>query len=95
VFYKSSPQIKEKVYFALVRSKLEFSTSAWDPYRQTQIDKLEMVQRRAARFVLNDFSLTSSVTEMISALKWEFLADRRKFARLKNFYPTLLGGGLT
>jgi len=30
---------------------LEYATAAWDPYRAKDINKLDMVQRRAARFV--------------------------------------------
>ena len=34
------------------------------PHTQCNIDKLEAVQRRAARFVIGDFRSTSSVTQM-------------------------------
>src|SRR6185437_569278 len=51
VFSKSSTEVKEKVYFALVRSKLEYASTTWDPFKQCEIDKIEMVQRHAARFV--------------------------------------------
>jgi len=86
VFSKSTPEIKEKVYYALVRSKLEYAATSWDPHSKSQIESLEMVQHLAARFVMNDFSLTSSVTSMITNLNWNLLSQRRQFARLKNFY---------
>jgi hypothetical protein len=86
VFSKSSKEIKEKVYFALVRSKLEYAATAWDPFRLVQIDKLERVQRRAARFVMNEYDTTYSVSEMLNKLNWDSLSARRQFARLKNFY---------
>jgi hypothetical protein len=55
-----------------VRPKLEYSCSIWDPYTHDNINKLEMVQRRAA----------SSVTSMIDTLGWPTLAERRLKTRL-------------
>ena len=37
-------------YLALARSKLEYGCVAWDPYLKSDIDKLEKIQRSAARF---------------------------------------------
>ena len=37
----------------MVRSLLEYSCPVWDPYRQGDIDKLNKIQRAAARFVTN------------------------------------------
>ena len=37
-------------YNSLIHPSLEYACSVWDPYTQVSIDKLEMVQRRAARF---------------------------------------------
>ena len=56
------------------------------PFSAVPIGNLEMVQRRAARFVLNDFQSTTSVTALLSKLDWNSLEVRRKFARLKKFY---------
>jgi len=39
---------------SMVRSVLEYAP-VWSPSIKHYISKLEMVQRRAARFVLNDF----------------------------------------
>jgi hypothetical protein len=50
---------------------------------------LEKVQRRAARFVKNDYRRTSSVTEFIMDLNWERLSDRRKNTRLAVFFKAL------
>ena len=39
------------VYLALVRPHLEYASSTWDPHLQKHIQQIEMVQRRAARFI--------------------------------------------
>ena len=58
----------------------------WDQYTKSNINKLEMVQRRSARHVLNRYRSTSSVGEMLEQLEWETLEVRRKFARLSMLY---------
>ena len=50
----------------LVRPQLEYASVVWDPYTQANQDELEMVQRRAARFVFNNYSRDASVSEMIT-----------------------------
>ena len=57
-----------------------------DPYQSKYIQMLDRVQRRAARFVVGDFCRKSSVTKMTQELEWESLAERRKTARLCQFY---------
>ena len=47
-------QSKEVAYFAMVRSTLEYSSAVWDPHLQKDIDNVERVNRRAARFVSGD-----------------------------------------
>ena len=38
----------------MVRSVLEYASPMWSPSTEHNISKLEVVQRRTARFVLND-----------------------------------------
>ena len=45
-------------------------------------EKLEMVQRRAARFVNSRYRRTDSVTAMLDKLGWPILSKKRKDARL-------------
>jgi len=50
--FRNCPEIvKETGYVALVRPLLEYCAPVWSPHVATQIDTIEMVQRRAARFV--------------------------------------------
>ena len=48
-----------------------------------------MVQQQAARWVKQDYRLTSSVSEMINDLQWSTLHECRKFSRLIIFYNFL------
>ena len=81
-----SMSLRETAYISLVRSILEYSAVVWDPHLKKDSDKLEAIQRRAARFVHNDYSKYSSVTQMLKDLKWQPLADRRRDSAL--FYYT-------
>ena len=69
-----------------MRPLLEYISSVWDPYTEKSIDKLEAVQRRAARFVLNRYHNTSSVSRLIEQLRWASLEQRRKTTRLGTIY---------
>ena len=77
---------KEKTYKALVRPKLEYSASAWDPYRKCDVEALEAVQRRTARFVTSSYERCESVTALLAELDWTTLEARRKRSRLVNLY---------
>ena len=44
--------------------------------------KLESVQRKAARYVFNDWRKTSSVSAMINNLGWTLLEEKRKISNL-------------
>ena len=84
--YQCSSDTKGKAYKALVQPHLEYASAVTDPYQAKYIQMLDKVQRRAARFVVNDFRRKSSVTGMLRQLEWESLADRRLYARLSQFY---------
>ena len=81
-----SPQVKEAAYTMFVRPSIEFASSAWDPSTQRNIQKIEQVQRGAARFVVGDFQRTSSVSAMITSLNWPSLQLRRLHSRLVMLY---------
>ena len=60
----SAASIRQQAYFSLVRPLLEYTSTVWEPYIQSNIKKLEMVQRRATRYVLHRHRNTSSVTDI-------------------------------
>jgi hypothetical protein len=61
---------------------LEYSSTVWDPHTTKEISQIEKIQRNAARFVKNDYSRHSSVTQMMSDLNWKSLESRRRDSRL-------------
>ena len=64
---------------------LEYSCSVWHPHKKSNKDKIEKVQRRAARFVSNNFRRKASVSEMLQNLGWQSLDGRRQDQRLVLF----------
>ena len=83
----SSPKLKTLAYFSLVRPLVEYAAPAWDPHTDRNINKLQKVQRRAARFVCNRYNNnTSSVSDMIKHLQWSSLQQRREILRLVLLY---------
>ena len=87
--YNCSKKTKETAYKTLVRPTLEYASSAWDPHVQKQIDNLEAVQNKAARFVMRDHSRDSSVTAMKETLQWRTLQERRFIARMTLWYKAI------
>ena len=61
----------------------------WDPHTRTQINQIEKVQRRAARYVTNRYHNTSSVTDMLQNLNWPSLEITRTRVRLIMFYKII------
>ena len=66
---KCSKEVKSTAYLSLVRPILEYSSSVWDPYLITDVQSIEMIQSRAARWVSSDYSRFSSVTSMLNELQ--------------------------
>jgi hypothetical protein len=89
--YRCSPDIKSLAYFSLVRPHLEYAAAAWDPYTLQDTSQLEKVQRRAARFVRNNYKFTTSVSHLLSELSWDQLSERRRITRLTMMYKAVHG----
>jgi hypothetical protein len=72
-----SQTIKERAYQTLIRPKVEYCCTVWDPHTNENINSLEKVQRRAARYTCNRHHNTSSVSEMLNTMNWQTLQERR------------------
>ena len=88
-------ECRRLAYIAIVRSRLEYAETVWDPYYQQDIKKLERVQRQAARFITKDYRTREPgcVNRMLQNLYLLPLAKRRRQARLGLMYK--ITGGLT
>ena len=83
------PASREIAYKALVRPLLEYASTAWSPYTMKNINKLENVQRRAARWVLGNYTYgpNAHLTEQIAnQLRWQSLQHRRAISDLCMLY---------
>ena len=86
----SCPQdVKEAT---LVRPIIEYGSTVWDPLCNGLNDELENVQKRAARFVMRNYSYeTGSISGILEELKWETRQKRRKDSRLILMYKGIKG----
>jgi len=60
-----------------LRRNIKIHSTVLCPFTDSNISKLEAVQRRAARWVKHDYGQISSVTEMMQSLHWRRLDQRR------------------
>ena len=77
---------KRIAYLTLVRPIMEYAAPVWDPFYNTDIYKLEKIQRRAARWITSDYSRHISVASLLSSLNTPTLQHRRNSSRLSLFY---------
>lgn len=66
----------------MVRSNLQYRSSALKPHTKKLKDKLENVQKRAARYVTHNFYNNNSVSKMLHHLNWPALFHRINICRL-------------
>ena len=88
---RCSRKVKEASYFGYVRPIVEYAATAWDPHTTKNIDKVEMVQRRCARYVTSNYARTSSVSSMLEDLNWPTLQTRRHNTSLAMMYRIRYG----
>ena len=83
--------MKEGGYTTQIRLKLEYASAAWDPFLKKDISALEWVQRKGARFCLQNYNRYASVTDMIKDLGCITLEMRRRQSRLTLTYKVTHG----
>ena len=84
--------VKETCYKTFVRPILEYGGCVWDPHQQNQIDQIERVQKRAARFVTGNHELIHGNTEKnMKSLGWDSLEERRARSKLTTLYKARTG----
>ena len=88
---QSKFELRDTAYISLIRPALEYSCYVWHPHKKSNKDKIEKVQRRVARFVLNNFRRKASVSEMLHDLGWQSLDGHRQDQRLVLFYKIING----
>lgn len=86
-------EIKSEVYKTLIRPSLEYCSAVWDPHTKELTQKLDKVQRRAARMVHNNYNWDHSASALVKNLEWTDLATRREINRL-NIFHKAIGGHL-
>ena len=87
-----SQQTKSRLaYTNLIRPTLEYASSVWDPYHNNHIASIEKIQRRALRWIFNDYNFSHSVTTMLQSLNLPTLQHRRKRMCLTLLYKSING----
>ena len=82
-------KVKQMTYATYIRPTVEYASPVWDPHTKRNTNKIEMVQRRCARYVTGNFDRTSSVTSLLKCLSWPTLEEKRRQYRLAVMYRIL------
>ena len=83
-----SKEVRSSAYNAMVQPTLDYASTAWDPHIKEDINTLDKVQQRGARFVCNNYTdrTPGCVTAMLNSLEWIPLSTRRYHQRLIMLY---------
>ena len=66
-FKSNSTTTKRQLYLSLIRSRLTYCSPVWRPYLLKDINLLQKVQRRATKFIFDDY--TSEYRSRLSSLR--------------------------
>ena len=82
----TSQKLRKQAYFShhFVRPHLEYCSTVWNPYIKKEVNKIENIQHRAVRFVLNNYNQRGSVSALINHLRWDSL-EKKKTTVLPSF----------
>ena len=86
-------ECKKTAYISLVRSTMEYAATVWDPYSIADSNKLERIQRQAARFITGDYRTREDgcITNMLTKLELQELQLRRTSQKLIFMYKVVEG----
>ncbi|XP_070198630.1 uncharacterized protein [Littorina saxatilis] len=86
-------ECRRLAYITLVRSTLEYGAVVWDPYYKQDVERLERIQRLAARFIMKDYVSKDPgcVTKMLEYLQLPTLQERRQQLRLTMLFKIING----
>ena len=83
------------LYFAFVRSHLEFGMLIWDPTAVKYVQMIEGVQRKFLKFLyfktFHHYPIDLSEQELLDGFQIQSLKQRRKFASISCLYDILRG----
>ena len=79
-FHAGSPSCKSQLFKSLVLPILDYCSSLWDPNYAIHVNKLESVQKLAARFVSGRWN--DNYDSLLNRLNWSELSTRRKKQKL-------------
>ena len=86
------PETKLQCYKTFIRPIVEYSSSVWDPVGNNQLTKqIESVQRKAARWITNNWNYDVSSGQIAKELQLQSLSERRELARLKLLHSIYWG----
>ena len=83
-FVNCPKSILKSLFESLIRSRLEYCCTAWDPYRNTHKERIERIQKRYVRMMCKDWSTSYNV--LLQNVKMNLLENRRKYHRLVFYY---------
>ena len=86
-FWNCPRNVRETIYKTMVRPKLKYACGAWDPCFKKDINTLQKVQRKGARFCLQNYAPLAEVTDMLDTLGWKLLIGREGGFKINNELP--------
>ena len=82
--YFTSAETRLQCYKTFIRPILEYASTVWDPVDNHNLEsKIEMVQRKALRWIYNSWSYDVSPTILRKRAELKTLQERRSIAKLK------------
>ena len=77
-FLGAAEKVKQLAHTTYIRPIVKYASPVWDPHTKRNTNKIEMVQRRCARYVTGNYDRTWSVTSLLNCLNWPTLEEGRR-----------------